>query len=86
MTWGSRREQPLQRLMRKADKLSERLGGDSWRDTVSERPMHMRTTTFERLKAERDDLVVEINRRIGVRLSRSGGLMRAIGTMCKIGR
>ena len=85
VTWGSRRQRPLQRLIRKADKLSVRLGCDSWRDHQCERPLHMRTTTFERLVAERRSLVAEINRRIGARLARSSGLMGALGTMCKLG-
>ena len=85
VTWGSRRERPLQRLIRKADTLSVRLGCDSWRDHQCERPLHMRTTTFERLVAERRSLVAEINRRIGARLSRSRSLMGVLGTMCKVG-
>ena len=85
VTWGSRRERPLQRLMRKADKLSVRLGCDSWRDPQCERPLNMRTATFERLVAERCSLVADINRRIGARLSRSRSLMGVLGTMCKVG-
>ena len=37
LTWSSRRERPIARLIRKANKLSNRLGCDSWRDAASKR-------------------------------------------------
>jgi hypothetical protein len=71
VTWKSRREQPSQRLVRKANKLSARLGCDSWTDRPT-RPKYMRIARFESLKAERGLIVNEINRRIAVRLARKG--------------
>ena len=87
VTWKSRRERPLQRLMRKADKLSAKLGCDSWRESVVERPPHMHVATFERLRGERAALVIEINREISRRLSRSrGGLLgQMVGAIVKMG-
>lgn len=72
VTWGSRREQPTQRLIRRANKVARKLGLDCWYEQLASRPPHMRLATFAQLSAERATLVTEINRRIAVRLSRSG--------------
>ena len=74
VTWRSRREQPLARLIRKANKLGDRLGCEDWRSNPSKRPAHMRIETYVRLTAQRAAIVDEINRRIGWRLARKGWL------------
>ncbi|MGE4127536.1 MAG: hypothetical protein AB7E80_05130 [Hyphomicrobiaceae bacterium] len=72
--------------MRKADKIAWRLGCDSWRDVPDKKPAHMRGTTFETLKAQRAELVVEINGEIGHRLARTrGGLLGQMGALVKMG-
>lgn len=86
VTWDSRRQRPLQRLMRKADKVASKLGCDSWKDVPDRRPAHMRMASFEALKAERAALVVEINREINRRLVRTrGGLLEQMGALVKMG-
>ena len=71
VTWKSRREQPLQRLIRRANKIALKLDCDSWMEQPIARPPHMRLETFERLKSERAPLVAQINQRIAIRLARS---------------
>lgn len=86
VTWGSRRQRPLQRLMRKADKIGCRLGCDSWQDVPINKPAHMHMATFETLKAERAKLVAEINCEISRRLVRTrGGLLGQMGALVKLG-
>lgn len=86
VTWNSRREQPLQRLMRKADKLAVQLGCESWRDAPARKPVRMRVATFERLRAEHAALVSEINREIRQRLVRTRGcLLGQVGALVKMG-
>ena len=72
VTWGSRREQPTHRLIRRANRTACKLGLDDWRECPTKRPPHMHQATFERLVVERQELVSAINQRLAVRLSRSG--------------
>lgn len=83
VTWGSRREQPTHRLVRRANKIALRLGCDSWQEQPTTRPAHMRLTTYDRLIAERRKLVDAINLRLAVRLSRSG-LFQKLAYMAKL--
>jgi hypothetical protein len=86
VTWKSRREQPLQRLIRRANKISLKLDCDSWMEQPITRPSHMRVEAFERLKADRAPLIAEINRRIGIRLARSRrGKFAAIAMLARLG-
>ena len=64
-------EQPLQRLIRRANKIALKLDCDNWMEQPIARPPHMRLDTFERLKSERAPLVAQINQRIGIRLAQS---------------
>lgn len=83
VTWGSRRERPTQRLLRRANKLAARLGCDSWDDQPTKPPAHMRLTTFERLSSEHISLANEINRRLAVRFERSS-LFRRMATLARL--
>lgn len=83
ITWGSRRERPTQRLIRRANKIAARLGRDSWDEQPAEPPAHMRHTTFERLSSERASLAKEINRRITIRLARSS-LFRQMAYLARL--
>ena len=89
MTWKSRREQPLQRLIRRANKIALKLGCDSWLagPEHAQLPPHIEEAeTFERLKAERAPLVAQINHRIGIRLARSRrGKFGAFFMLAKLG-
>ena len=86
VTWKSRREQPLQRLIRRANKIALKLDCDNWMEQPIARPPHMRLDTFERLKSERAPLVAQINQRIGIRLARScRGDFGAIALLAKLG-
>ena len=69
VTWASRRERPVHRLIRKANKLAQRLECSSWRQTPTQRPKNMHGSTFNRLSAELAILVARINSQIGLRLS-----------------
>lgn len=79
VTWDSRRQRPLQRLMRKADKIALQLGCEGWQEVPPEKPAHMHLTTFEKLKSERTVLVAEINREIMRRLSCRSKARSSIG-------
>ena len=86
VTWESRRQRPLQRLMRKADRIAWQLGCDSWRDLPHKRPSHMRVATFERLRSQRADLVDEINTEVARRLAQTrGGLLGQLQALTKMG-
>lgn len=86
VTWESRRQRPLQRLMRKADKIAFQLGCNSWQDVPLKKPAHMHVATFETLKMERAALVSEINREILRRLARTrGGLLGQMAALVKMG-
>lgn len=86
ITWDSRRKRPLQRLMRKADKIAWKLDCDSWQDVPDKKPAHMRVTTFEALKAQHGTLAAEINREIGRRLARTrGGLLEQMALLVRMG-
>ena len=86
VTWKSRREQPLQRLIRRANKIALKLDCDSWMEQPIARPPHMRLETFERLKSERAPLVAQINQRIAIRLARSRrGNFGAFVMLAKLG-
>jgi hypothetical protein len=76
VTWGSRREQPVHRLIRRANKTAVRLGLDAWHEQPTKRPPYMRMTTYAALSAERDQLAADINRHISAKLARSGLLAR----------
>lgn len=87
ITWESRRQRPLQRLMRKADKIAWQLGCDSWQDVPQTKPLHMHLTTFEVLKAQHAALASEINREINCRLARTkGGLLAQLAALARIER
>ena len=72
VTWRSRREQPVHRAIRKADKLATQLGCESWRDRPNERPKHMRLATFELLQLKQRQLVATINGHIRGQIVRRG--------------
>ena len=72
VTWRSRREQPVHRVIRKANKLAHQLGCESWRELPKERPKHMQLAKFELLQARRRQLVGEINHHIRGQVTRSG--------------
>jgi hypothetical protein len=83
VTWASRRQRRVDRLIRKANKISLKLGCDSWMDSPDKRPLHMRVAAFERLKAEQAALVAEINRDIARKLSRKHALFTALARLSK---
>ena len=75
MTWASQRERPVHRAIRKANKLGDQLGCDSWRELPSSRPRHMRLAKFELLKARQRRLVAQINTHIAGQIMRRGLLL-----------
>lgn len=85
VTWKSRREHRLFRLIRKANKLAVRLGCDNWMETPVQRPLHMRLEAFEKLNGERARLVAEINRQVMCRLARKRGLIGRMSEALKFG-
>jgi hypothetical protein len=85
VTWDSRREQPLQRLIRKANRRAVALGCDSWREVPYKRPPHMRVERFERLRREHTKLATEINRQIAVRLSKKPDLFHQMAMLVRLG-
>ena len=82
VTWGSRHEQPVYRLIRKANKIALGLGCGTWMEAPTQRPKHMHSTTFERLKTEHAYLVAAINRHIALRAARRG-LLGAASVMLR---
>lgn len=76
ITWGSRREQPTQRLIRQANKVALKLGVDCWYEQPAKRPPHMRLETFERLLLQHKRNAAAINQRIAVRMAGSGLVAR----------
>lgn len=76
ITWKSRREHELHRLIRKANKIADRLGCDDWMETPSRRPLHMRQATFEKLKRERAAIAGQINQHL--LRTRRGVVQRAL--------
>lgn len=71
VTWASRREQPIQRKVRKANRLAFRLGCDSWIEPPLQRPARMRIETYVRLAERRATMAVELDRDLSRRLARS---------------
>ena len=72
VTWASRRERPVHRAIRKANKLAEELGCDTWRDLPKSRPRHMRLATFELLQYRQHQLVGKIHDHIRGQFTRRG--------------
>jgi hypothetical protein len=75
VTWKSRREQPLARVIRKANKVGNKLGCDEWWDVPKARPKHMRLKTYELLRGRRLLLTGQINNRLAARLVRNTRLL-----------
>jgi hypothetical protein len=65
ITWASRREGKTRRLIRKADKIAQRIGARGWWD-VPRKPERMRHKTYELLRIQQITLAREINRRISL--------------------
>lgn len=87
VTWASRREQPIQRKLRRARVLAERLGMENWSDAIR-RPAHMRVETFAPLAAELDGLQRQITAAARARLARGRGVfgqVRALAALEKWG-
>lgn len=73
VTWGSRRERPADRLIRKANKVALALGCDHWTDPLpTKRPAYMRAAKFERLKADLAALVTTINMDLARKMGKKG--------------
>ena len=83
VTWGSRREQPTQRLIRRANKVAVKLGLDCWYEQPTKRPPHMRLPTYERLLLQHKQYATAINQRIALRMARSG-LIARLGYMTRL--
>ena len=83
--WDSRREQPLQRLIRKANRRAIALGCNSWEEFPRKRPPHMRVERYERLRREHAKLVTDINRQIAVRLSKKRDLFQQMAMLVRWG-
>ena len=73
VTWGSRREHELDRLIRKGNKIATRLGCEAWHVEPMRRPKHMRRETFATLHVKQSEIAKQINQRIADRLSRRDG-------------
>lgn len=84
ITWGSRRETETRRLVRRANKLAQRLRLDHFADPPK-RPPHMRTATHARIMAKLEPLKAEIDRRVAVRMARAKGPIGAWGTLARWG-
>jgi hypothetical protein len=85
VTWDSRREQPLHRLIRKANSRAIALGCNSWEEVPQRRPAHMRVERFERLRREHAKLVTDINRQIAIRLSKKPDLFHQMAMLVRLG-
>jgi hypothetical protein len=72
VTWRSRRERPVHRVIRKANKVAQQLGCESWMDRPKERPKHMRQATFELLQLRQQRLVAKISGHIRGQIVRRG--------------
>lgn len=72
VTWKSRREQPLERVIRKVNKLGNELGCNAWWEVPKSRPRHMRSKKFELLRARRLLLTTKINSHLASQLGRKG--------------
>lgn len=84
VTWKSRRQCETARLVRRANKLALRLGLDSCTD-APKRPARMRLGTYARIRAELDPLMVEINRRVAMRMARARGPLGALPALFRWG-
>jgi ribosomal protein S27AE len=78
ITWGSRREHAPQRLIRRANKVAAKLHLYEWSDQPTERPLHMRTATFELLKVEKAMMAEMINDRLNRQFLRSARVRRLL--------
>jgi ribosomal protein S27AE len=85
VTWASRREQPIQRKLRRARVLAERLGMETWSDAIR-RPAHMRVQTFAPIAAELDALQREITAVARARLARGRGVVGQVRALAALER
>ena len=69
VTWSSRREHKLDRLIRKGNKIAARLNCEAWYDEPTSRPKHMRRETYAALEAKRSEIAEQIYQRMADRLS-----------------
>ena len=70
VTWGSRREHKLDRLIRKGNKIAARLDCEAWHAEPTSRPKHMRREIYAALQAKRSEIAEQIYQRMADRLSR----------------
>ncbi|MGI9520484.1 MAG: hypothetical protein ACR2PG_02435 [Hyphomicrobiaceae bacterium] len=61
ITYQSRRETPVKRMIRRARDISDRLGCADWKTEPAKRRRYMRRKTYNRLRSQRGALVAEIN-------------------------
>ena len=73
VTWKSRREHKLDRLIRKGNKIAARLNCEAWHAEPTSRPKHMRRETYAALQAKRSEIAEQIYQRMADRLSRRHG-------------
>ncbi len=78
VTWGSRREQAPQRMIRRASKVAAKLHSGAWSEPPTEKPLHMRIARFEALKAERQELADQIHERFDRRFLNSARVRRLL--------
>jgi hypothetical protein len=71
VTCGSHREHAPQRPIRRANKVAAKLHLYEWSEQPTERPLHMRTGTFELLKVEKSMMAEMINDRLNRQFLRS---------------
>jgi hypothetical protein len=83
VTWGCRREQPIQRLIRRANKLASRLGRDGWEKLPAKRPTYMRQVEFHRLTAKHAELVKRINMHVASKLA-GASYMQRLGYLARL--
>ncbi|MGI9520432.1 MAG: hypothetical protein ACR2PG_02175, partial [Hyphomicrobiaceae bacterium] len=70
VTYRSRREHRMYRVIRKANAIAARLGCSYWMEKPTRRPLHMRQVTYEKLLRERERLVAQFSDHIYCRMLR----------------
>jgi len=78
ITWGSRREQAPQRMIRRANKVAGLLQSGEWNDEPAARPAYMRVAVYEALKAERARLAEKIYERMDRQFLKSARVRRLL--------
>jgi len=78
ITWGSRREQAPQRMIRRANKVASLLQAGEWNDAPTARPAYMRLAVYEALRTEQARLAEQIYERMDRQFLKSARVRRLL--------